>query len=111
MYTYIFNAIRSFAEKVGLLKKSSELDKVDDLIKEIDEPIEKGNENKHIYRTFNVKAPYSGPPQIMLLHDEELVLVHENGQYISMHVTNFEDYGTDDEEEKIKVIYNIVVDN
>jgi nicotinic acid phosphoribosyltransferase len=119
MYTYILNSVRSLAETIGLVKKCSEvdeqLDKVDDLIKEIDKPIEKvidePYENKHIYRKFSVKSPYSGPPQIMLPHNEELVKVYENGQYISMRESNFEDYGTDDEDEKIKVIYNILVEH
>jgi hypothetical protein len=117
MYSYILNAIRSFSENIWSVQKSIEKDKpddkVDDLIKDIDDPIEKvinePYENKPIYRKFTVKPPYSGPTQIILSHDEELVTVHENGKYISMRVTNFEDYGTDDEDEKIKVIYNIVV--
>jgi hypothetical protein len=127
MYTYILNTIQSLAESIGLLKKSDEndesIEKENDLTKEIDGPTEKvidvpiekvidvPYENKQIYRTFRVKAPYSGPPQIMLSHNEELVKVHENGQYISMYVTNFEDYGTDDDDEKIKIIYNIVVEH
>jgi hypothetical protein len=120
MYTYIFNAVSRFAEAIGLVQKHTELDrpvnKVDDLIKEIDRPIEKvidePYENEPIYRTFNVKAPYSGPTRIILPHDEELVKVYENGKYIYMRESNFEDYGTDDDkDDKVKVVYNIVVDH
>jgi hypothetical protein len=117
MYSYIFKTFSRFAEAMGLVQKCTELDgpfnKVDDQIKDIDMPIEKVIDNKPICRTFNVKAPYSGPTQIILPHDEELVKVHENGKYIFMRESNFEDYGTDDEDkdEKVKVVYNIVVDS
>lgn len=66
--------------------------------------------HKQIYRTFNVKAPYNGPPQIALSENEQLVKVYENGQYVATHLNSIEDYGTDDEESQFKVIYNIVVD-
>jgi hypothetical protein len=74
---------------MGLVQKCNELDgpvnKVDDRVKDIDRPIEKvidePYKNKPICRTFNVKAPYNGPTQIILSQDEELVKVHENGQY------------------------------
>lgn len=120
MFSYIFNTVSRFAEVIGLVQKRTELDepvnKVDDRIKDIDRPIEKVIDNKPICRTFNVKAPYNGPTQIILPHDEELVKVNENGKYICMRETNFEDYGTDDDvkdekDAKVKVVYNIVVDS
>ena len=64
--------------------------------------------HKQIYRTFTVKEPYNGPSQIVLSENEDLVKVHQNGQYIAAHMNSVEDYGTDDEDD-FKVIYNIVV--
>lgn len=86
MFSYIFNTVSRFAEVIGLVQKCTELDgsvdKVDDLVKDIDMPIEKVTDNKPICRNFNVKAPYSGPTQIILPQDA-----------------------------KVKVVYNIVVDS
>jgi hypothetical protein len=67
--------------------------------------------HKQIYRIFTVKAPYNGPSQIVLSDNEQLVKVYENGQYVATRLNIIEDYGTDDEEEHLKVIYNIVVES
>ena len=107
------------------------IEKEEEPIKEPEEPIEKAEDqtilekfvkeqeydsddeviiHKQIYRTFIVKPPYNGPSQISLFENEQLVKVHENGQYIAARLNSIEDYGTDDEETRFKVIYNIVVE-
>jgi hypothetical protein len=114
------------------IKESEEpIKKVEEAIKEPEEAIEKAEYqttleefvkeqeydsddeiviHKQIYRTFTVKPPYNGPPQISLFENEQLIKVHENGQYVAARLNSIEDYGTDDEKIHFKVIYNIVVE-
>jgi hypothetical protein len=124
------------AEEEPIKKPEEPIEKIEEAIKEPEEIIEKVEDfvkdqttveefvkeqeydsddeiviHKQIYRTFTVKAPYNGPPQIALSENEQLVKVYENGQYVAARLNSIEDYGTDDDEEsQFKVIYNIVVE-
>jgi hypothetical protein len=138
-HSHIGEAVEPIKEVDEPIQKAVEpIEEVKEPIKEVDEPIQKVVEpieevehqtivegfemdyeydsddevviHKQIYRTFTVKAPYNGPSQIVLSEKEDLVKVHQNGQYIAAHMNSIEDYGTDEEASQFKVIYNIIVE-